>query len=780
MSAPLLQGVRVVDLTDAYGAAAARVYVELGADVVRVECVGRGDVAHRAPRASTGASLYDVMRNVGKQIVELDATSDHDRDTVDALLAGADIVVVSDGWAATLESWRAKSIAERHPHLVTVSITPFGLVGPAAHWASTELVAQAMAGVVYRSGVAELAPVAAPGSYCEDIGAVTAAMAGLLALYQARGDQPGQLLDVSAVMALAQCTDMALPLWSLLGNDQTRIGAGLYPLFACTDGLARIVLPMTPADWRSLIKWLGSPEEWTGPGWEKAMLGVDERAAIVERLPSMFSGRTRDAVTLDGEAAGLRVTPVLTPAEVLVNEHVVARGTFTPVDVDGCSGALMAGVFSIDGERAAIEPLLRRTRAMPDWSRRGSSSTPDDLPAGMALQGVRVLELGSGVASPETGRVLAEWGADVIKVEHRARLDFQRVVMGSDMNPAFATPNRCKRVLGANLAHVDGRALVTRLLPQIDVVLENNATGVLDRLGFGYDRLVAANQRIVLVSSQLYGDRGPWAWRKGYGPSARAVGSLTWLWAHSADSPRGVMSIHPDHFAGRLGAIGALSGLVARERTGHGCRVDIAQFESIAWLLGDLLLAESLDAGAAQPVGNRSSDHAPWGLYRCADDASSESWIAVTVVDDRAWESLLGVAAGAVADEPHWRHEAGRLGDAVRLDDALSAWLRGTVAGAMEVALQAAGVAAAQVLHARLQATHPHFLARDYPVPIAQPGSGPLVLEGASFTGTRAGSPRCGPAPLPGQHSREICHELLGLVDSEIDDLVARGALSDA
>ena len=684
MAAPLLDGVRVIDLTDAYGAAAARVYVELGADVVRLERPGRGDGAHRAPHASTGASLYDVVRNVGKQIVELDAASDQDRVTAETLLAGADIAVVSDGWAASLPSWSAESIAERHPHLVTVSITPFGLIGPAAQWASTELVAQAMAGVVYRSGVAELAPVAAPGSYCEDIGAATAAMAGLIALFQAREDHQGQLLDVSAVMALAQCTDMALPLWSLLGNDQSRIGAGLYPLFACTDGLARIVLPMTPADWRSLVKWLGSPAEWTGPAWEKAMLGADERAAIVERLPSMFSGRTRDAVTLDGEAAGLRVTPVLTPAEVLTNEHTVARATFAPVDVDGSSGALMAGVFSINGERASITPVLRRIREAPHWSPRGTSSMPGDAHPGMPLRGVRVLELGSGVASPETGRVLAEWGADVIKIEHRSRLDFQRAVMGSDMNPAFATPNRSKRVLGANLAHVDGRALVTSLLPQIDVVLENNATGVLDRLGFGYDTLVRANPRIVLVSSQLYGDRGPWAWRKGYGPSARAVGGLTWLWAHVASAPRGVRTIHPDHFAGRLGAIGALSGLLARERTGHGCRVDIAQFESVAWLLGDLLLAESLVAGAAQPVGNRSSEHAPWGLYRCADDNAGESWIAVTVVDDRAWGALLDVAAGAVADEPQWRHEAGRLADVARIDAALSAWLRSADASQLD------------------------------------------------------------------------------------------------
>src|SRR5690606_31658006 len=99
--------------------------------------------------------------------------------------------------------------------------------------AATELVAQALGGVVYRSGVPELAPVSAPGSYSEDVGAVVAALGGLIALRQAEDDGGGQVVDVSSILALAHCTEMALPLWSLLRSDQVRSGAGLYPLFPC-------------------------------------------------------------------------------------------------------------------------------------------------------------------------------------------------------------------------------------------------------------------------------------------------------------------------------------------------------------------------------------------------------------------------------------------------------------------------------------------------------------------------------------------------------------------
>jgi crotonobetainyl-CoA:carnitine CoA-transferase CaiB-like acyl-CoA transferase len=783
----LLDGVRVVDLTDAYGALATRVLAELGATVVRVERPGGGGGARRAPVTDEGVGLHHLHRNAGKTIVERDPAVAADRDGVESALAGADLVVVgAAGWGSERgDAYTAHAIATRHPHAVVVSLTPFGLTGPAADWASTELVSQAMAGVVYRSGVPELPPVAAPGSYCEDVGAVTAAMAALLGLHQARDEGAGQVVDVSAVLALAQCTDTALPLWSLLQNDQVRLGAGLYPLFDCRDGLARLVLPMTPGDWRALIAWMGSPPEWTGPEWQKAMLGPDERAQILARLPSMFATRTRDEVAAEGDAAGVRITPVLTPAEVLRNEHVDARRTFLPVDVgNGRTGSLTAGFFGVDGERAAIAGAPQRATDLPRWDARPAASParpaagPTTSDRTLPLSGVTVLDFGTGVAAPEAGRVLAEWGADVIKVESRRRIDFQRAVMGGDMNPAFASPNRTKRALGADVSTPEGRALVTRLLPHVDVVLENSATGVMERLGFGWDALSAANPRVVLVSSQLYGNRGPWSWRKGYGPSARAVGGLTWLWAHGPDAPRGVMTIHPDHFAGRLGALGALAGLAARERTGRGCRVDTAQFEAVAGLLGDLLLAESVAPGAAVPVGNRSAEHVPWNLYRAADDdAGAEAWLAVCVTDDDAWRGLCDVAGDALDADDKWRTTAGRVADAERVDEAVAAWVRGQDARSLEEALQAHGVAAAQALHPRIQAAHPHFVARGFAVEVDQPGCGPLLLEGPAFGGTRLGSPRCGPAPLPGEHTVAVCRELLGLDDDEIARLVAAGAL---
>jgi crotonobetainyl-CoA:carnitine CoA-transferase CaiB-like acyl-CoA transferase len=766
MAEELLAGLRVVDLTDGYGAYAPRILADLGAEVVRVEAPGGGEGRLRPPRSSDGTSLHHLHRSVGKLVLETD-----DPVLIDGLLAGADIAFCSDTGSEAV----APQLSQRHPHLVVVSMTPFGISGPTADWQATELVAQALAGVVYRSGVAELPPVSAPGSYSEDVGAVVGALASLLALWQVRDGGHGQVIDVSSVLALAHCTEMSLPLWSLLKYEAARAGAGLYPLYECTDGLARIVLPMSPAEWRSLIVWLGSPPEWTGPAWEQAMLGPAERDLITARLPQRFAAGTRDQLAAEGDAAGLRITPVLTPAEVLTNEHVIARGSFAPIPVGQAQGKLPAPVLSVDGKRGAVT-ALRSLSEPPAWDRR---PTPDGSPgeAALPLKGIRVLEIGSGVAAPEAGRILSEWGADVIKIEAGRRPDFQRRVMGGDMNPAFSTVARNKRLLAADLGTLEGQQLVHRLLPDVDIIIENNATGVIERLGLGWETVSAINPRIIMVNTQLYGDRGPWASKKGYGPSARAIGGLTWLWAHGPDTPRGVMTIHPDHVAGRLVALGAMAGLRARESSGRGCRVDLAQFEALSALLGDLLLAESLEPGAAQPLGNRSTEHAPWNLFRCADDdLRAERWLAVCVPDDAAWLALLAVAP-AEFDRPEWRLEAGRLADAEKLDGLVSDWLRDADATELEEALQKAGVPAGQALFPRIQVEHPHFVARGYAVPIDQPGAGPLLLEGPAFTAPRMGRPRCDPAPLPGQHTAEICRELLGADDAELARLAGVGAI---
>ena len=650
----------------------------------------------------------------------------------------------------------AAELSRRHPHLVVVSVTPFGLEGPAAGRVATELVAQSLAGVVYRSGVPELPPVSAPGSYCEDVGAVVGALAGLIALHQADDDAGGQLVDVSSILALAQCTEMSLPIWSLLQSDQVRMGGGLYPLFPCTDGLARIVLPMSPAEWRSLIAWMGSPPEWTGPAWEGAMLGVDERAQIMSRLPEMFAVPDPRGGHRRRRRRRRAGHPGADPGR---GARQRARGR---------PGHLRRGRPGRRHRQGVHRPVRDRRRpgAVRRTGHRRSGPVmagPSERPAGTAegaalpLAGIRVLEIGSGVAAPEAGRVLGEWGAEVIKVESRRRPDFQRMVMGGEMNPAFSTVARNKLALGADLATEAGRDLVRQLIPSIDVVVENNATGVIDRLGLGWDVLHAANPGLVLVSTQLYGDRGPWALRKGYGPSARAVGGLTWLWAHGPDAPRGVMTIHPDHLAGRMVALGALAGLRAAPRA---AAADATSIWPSSRLCRSCSATSSWPRASGRvrrvPTGNGNDEHAPWGLYRGARrDRRRE-----LAGDLRHRRPRLGGAARGGG-----RRRARRAGLADPRPDGWRRrrrWTRPSAAGCAtrtfsrsRSASRRPGWPPAWPCTRGCRSSTRRSPAGAIRSTIDQPGSGPLILEGPAFRGARMGDAamrarrrRCRSTPL--------------------------------
>ena len=766
----LLDDLRVVDLTGGRGRLAARLWADLGAHVVRVD---------GAPEAREGGSWRRVeevdlgafVRAAGVDVLDMDPADAGDRAALDVLLDGADVAMVSDS------TWGdADSMVADHPHLVVVSLTACGRTGPGATWPTTELVEQAMAGFMARAGVPELPPVSAPGRMADDMGAVLGVLGGLVALVEVAEGAPGQVVDAASVPALAHCTDMSLPLWSRLAMPPQRVGAGSYPLYRCTDGLARLVLPMSAGEWRALVTWLGSPPEWTGGEWDEPMLGPGARAAILERLPAVFAAGTRDELAAQGDRFGVRITPVLEPAEVLASAHVAERGTFAEVDVAyGIGGRLVASPFSVEGVRRPTRPA-RHVTEPPSWTAR-PAPIRDGVDRRRPLEGLRVLEIGTGVAAPEGARMLAEWGAEVIKIESSGRPDFQRTVLGGTMNPAYATVGRGKRSFDVDLTSAEGHALVLDLVAGADVLVENNATGVMDRLGLGWDVLRERTPRLVMVGTQLYGDRGPWAAKKGYGPSARAIGGLTWLWAHDPDAPRGVMTIHPDHLAGRLVAIAALAGLRRRSRTGTGTRIDLAQFEAVILFLAEHYLHESIETGAARPIGNVDPRHAPWGVYRCRDDVDgTESWVAVCVRDDADWSALCAAAPDLAVDRA-WDDERIRVGQRHDVDAAMTAWVATQEADAVERLLVDAGVPVSRLLHPRLLVDHPVYRHWGWPAAVDQPGIGDLLLEGPALEGSRMGRPSVVAAPLLGADTADIAERILGLDPARVARLRAEGVL---
>jgi benzylsuccinate CoA-transferase BbsF subunit len=242
--------------------------------------------------------------------------------------------------------------------------------------------------------------------------------------------------------------------------------------------------------------------------------------------------------------------------------------------------------------------------------------------SGPVLAGVRVVDLGVGVAGPEVGWILAELGAEVAKIESRANLDFlRRVTVEPDAVNRSWTYNdasRGQRSVCLDLRTERGRAVALDLCAAADVVIENNRGGVARRFGLDYEPIRARRPDVIYYSSQAFGRGGPLGEASAFGPLNSAFAGVTWLWNH-ADSPYpgGCALNHPDHTAAKLAAGIILAALEHRRRTGEGQMIEMSQAESAAYLLGDVYLHETCTGRRVEQTGNTSPYAAPHGVYPC-------------------------------------------------------------------------------------------------------------------------------------------------------------------
>jgi len=623
--------------------------------------------------------------------------------------------------------------------------------------------------------------------------------------------------------ATSNLADWSVPLYSVMGFYSHREGAGMYPVYRCADGWVRLII-IGLKHWRALRAWMGEPPELQDPTYDDFLQRVFGRQTIEPVVQRFFAPWNKEDVAREAQARGIPATPVLQPAEVIANAHTRARGTF--VDMDMASGQrvrMPSGFYEWNGVRlgprraaphigehdAAVVAevarmaahgasktgslMLRQAQHEREQPRLVRNSAHPELVEGRAellvqqaaeriaapFAGLRVIDFGIGVAGVEVGRLLAEHGAHVIKVESNRAADFIRQVIPGPMNPPFASSNRSKLSFGVNLKSAAGVELARRLVCTADVVIENSATGVMERLGLGYADLQRVNPRVIMFSTQMLGSAGPWKSWSGYGPNAHAVSGLQYLWNYpeDRDKPEGSTNIHPDHLVGRLGALAVGAAVWRRDRDGVGAHIQVAQFEALIQFLGDLFMQESLAPGSVQPRGNRSDRGAPWGVYPCAGE---DEWCAISVRSDAEWRALC-VAMGS----PAWACAAaydtvdGRRQAYDAIDAALAAWTREQGPFELMHTLQGHGVPAAAVEHPAHQISDPHLQARSFFYKLDQVGLGPVTVEGTPFRGSRLPLARIESAPLLGQHTRAVCRSELGMSEAEIDALFADGVLEE-
>ena len=816
-----LTGIRVIDLAVDRGELGGRLLSDLGADVMMVE-PPEGSPSRKLPPLdplTPEHSLFFTMRSCGKRSAVLDLGAADGRASLEALLAGADVLIDSAEPGAHAAAGRpemeAEALAARHRHLVVASVTAYGRTGPYAGRDVPGSVIDATSGMCWKAGLPEREPLMPPGNISGDVAGLVAAFAIVCALIQRCGHGAGQLIDVSANEAAAQITDWSLSNSSksmVAGIEPVEIRAGpgpVYTILAAADGFVRLVV-LSPRQWHAIRAWLGEPDYLQDPEYDGFIGRFMIADAVLNPLyEELFSTMTMEEVAEEAQRRGIVATPILKPSDVITNEHFEVRKTFdrVPLSTRGVM-SLPSGWMEIDGERVGptgrpphlgehtdevLSDLVTEVAAQPEAPAALDASAgpqadgllawplvPQAAPEpALPLTGVRVADFGHGGVGVEISRMLAEYGADVIKVESRTYPDFIRVVLGGEMSPSFASSSRSKRGLGINAKTEEGRRMLLDLAAGVggsarfDVVVENGSTGVMDELGLGYRDFAAANPDVVMVSSQLMGSSGPWSWWRGYGPNTQVTGGMTHLWDYpDVERPSGSQSIFPDHWAGRMGALAAVAAVLGRRRgvMAAGCHAEVCQVEQVVGVMGDLLARESLQPGSVRPQGNRRDRGAPWGFFRCEGE---DQWVAICCRSDAesaALAALIGLDDPALAN-----HDARRERED-EVEEAVSAWTRTLSKHAVTETCLAAGVPAGPMLTSGEQLQDPHLAARGYLVELDQPPIGVMTFEGPAFAATGMADADIRPAPGLGEHTYQIVAEF-GLDEAAIDDLIARGIL---
>jgi benzylsuccinate CoA-transferase BbsF subunit len=401
----------------------------------------------------------------------------------------------------------------------------------------------------------------------------------------------------------------------------------------------------------------------------------------------------------------------------------------------------------------------------------------------LPLQGYRVLDFCWVWAGPAMTHLLADLGAEVIKVESRSRLDGTRLgrpIIGDlagdegqapELQPLNHGLNRNKLSITVNLSKDEGRELIHRLVPQCDVVTDNFSAGVMERNGLGYESLRALRSDVIALSLSGAGQDGPLSDILTLAPTVSTLAGLSYTIGYPDEDPLGrLMPPYGDTNGSLHGVFAILLALEHRERTGEGQFIDLSQWEAAICGLEEALLDFQLTGRVARAVGNLDARMAPHNNYRCEGD---DRWVSIAVGSDDEWRSFCSAIG-----EPEWcldpRFADGyrRLAHRRELDELIEAWTQERAPEEVTALLQAAGVAASTVMNIEDQFLDEHFRERQMFVEVEHPIVGLEMVHGVPWQlSATPGSIRTS-GPLLGQHNEYVFGELLGLSEAEISELV--------
>jgi crotonobetainyl-CoA:carnitine CoA-transferase CaiB-like acyl-CoA transferase len=374
-----------------------------------------------------------------------------------------------------------------------------------------------------------------------------------------------------------------------------------------------------------------------------------------------------------------------------------------------------------------------------------------------ALSGTKVLDVSRVLAGPFCAMLLADLGADVIKVEVPRRGDDSRQFgpFRNGESGYYMTFNRGKRSVTLDLRKPEGQAVFKDLARTADVVVENFAVGTMDKWGIGYDDLKTINPRIVFGSITGFGQYGPNSQRKAFDPIAQAMGGLMSVTGPEGGTPVRVGIALADISAAQFLTNGILAALIQRGRTGEGQRIDVSMQDSIVGILENSIIRHTFSGEIPSPLGSRHPTITPYDVFRTRDGQ-----IFICGANDASWQRLCKVMGRPeLANEKRFQSNQDRTCHVFELKELIEDWTKGCSQEEVLTALEASEVPCAAIMGIDAVVSDPHLKARNMFVEVNHPTAGKVLITGMPIK-MSASSDIIGTPPVLGEHTETVLKEL--------------------
>ncbi|MCK1679377.1 CoA transferase [Bradyrhizobium sp. 147] len=788
----VLSDLRVVEIGSSAGTSyCARLFADFGADVQKVEPPAGDPLRQSAPLTPGGQSAWFAFLNFNKSSVIIDSTDQDAITRLTALIEDCDIVIDGrDVDSADCSAIDISAIRQRRSDLIYLEASWFGGAGPYARFAATDSTVRALTGLVKLVGPPEGPPSHAPDFQAGIFAGLWAFIAAASSAVARMQGGTGRSWSLSIFEATLTPTEYLMFDAFARGDVMRRIGinrfwpnfpVGIYETKKGWLGVSTV----TPKQWREFCEMLGLSELGDDPD----LASNEGRLQHMDQIDGQFIPRLKTRTAQEWFAEGLKrkLPVVLVPqvSELLQDAEKMVSGAIVPVRLGEEEGKTVGSVQRLTltpplqggdvpavGEQQPFAAMRSIEPSIPLTSSGGNNACR------LPLQGIRVVDFSMGWAGPLCARTLADLGADVIKIEAIQYPDWWRGVDRPpgyvedrmyEKAPCFCIMNRNKRGMTLDLKRPEGLALAKRLLTKADIAVGNYSVDVLPKLGLGYDVLRALNPRLVMMSMSAFGSYSVHRDCRAYGSTLEQGSGLPNVVGRAGGIP--VMShiAFGDPVGGLNGCAAVLVALIHARKTGQGQFIDLAQVECMMPFIAPWITVHSLDGMQPPRYGNRHPQYVPHGCFRCAGE---DNWVIVAATDAGMWQRLA-----TIIGRPDWAKDPSLNSPEARraieddIERGIEAWTLARDPDQAMLELQSVRVAAGVARLPIDMLKDPHLSSRAFLQEVNRAFVGVHPQPSMPIRENATPYPIRTAAPTLGQHNAEILSELLGLSDSEIEQL---------